>query len=348
MTQPQNCTGWPEPRIWVEAQQWWTDAGADVQSESRHFHLSACTPYNQTLSGMVTIDVLMQLHNNNDHIVKEIYFLSPMPYNASGIVTNTDNHKIGSTGLIDWGCPRPNLTCMQSFRIQVDTSLVPLDCVAPLRLRADTGLAPGVLPDLTVGNGYAYVPELSVKVRFSNGKPACPAREDPDHVPEAPTIAGGFNDFPWSYTRLTILRDVLPTKLLSGNWTIRQLHSFDQRLENRVTPVVAPVTRSFVTLNPRFHVVDPATGKASPMLGSIQLDVPNMIYQNLVIDTTKLPNGRNVLFFRTDAFIKPGTILPDTIPWLPGVRHSFSGGIPHPGGTSSAVLAFAFFVNNPI
>jgi hypothetical protein len=26
------------------------------------------------------------------------------------------------------------------------------------------------------------------QVRFANGKPACPAREEPDYLPEAPTM----------------------------------------------------------------------------------------------------------------------------------------------------------------
>jgi hypothetical protein len=127
---------------------------------------------------------------------------------------------------------------------------------------------------------------------------------------------------------------------VSGNWTLRNLQSFDQRLYNRVSPVVAPVTRSFVsgpaqiplphssvvlptdrppaarcgprlshparavvttpqvTLNPRFHVVNATTGLAAPLLGSVQLDVPGPIWRNLVVNTTRLANGRNVLFFR--------------------------------------------------
>ncbi|KAG2446610.1 hypothetical protein HYH02_008595 [Chlamydomonas schloesseri] len=348
LTQPQNCTGWPEPRFWIESQLWWTDAGHNIsiEAESRHFHIGGCIPYNQTLSGKVTFDILAQLHNNQDHIIKEIYFLAPLPSNATGIILDTSNHKIGTTGPIKFGCSQP--TCMDVYRIEVDTSLIPQDCTSALRLRAETALADGVQPNLNIGNGYVYAPELSFKVHISNGKPACPVRASPDYVPEIPTIAAGFNDFPWSYTRLSVFKDALPTKPLSGNWTIRQLMSFDQRLFNRVSPVVAPVTRSFVTLNPKFHVMDPMSGMPMPVLGSVQLDVKDMIYRNLVIDTTKLANGRNIFFFRTDAFVEPGTILPDTIPWLPGVNHTFSGGKPHPGGTSSAVLAFAFFVNNPM
>lgn len=51
LTQATNCSGWPEPRQWIEAQQWWTNAGDDIDSQSQHFHLGGCMPYNQTLTG---------------------------------------------------------------------------------------------------------------------------------------------------------------------------------------------------------------------------------------------------------------------------------------------------------
>ncbi|KAG2483476.1 hypothetical protein HYH03_017658 [Edaphochlamys debaryana] len=298
-------------------------------------------PYNQTVTGTITIDVLFQLHLQHDYFVKEIYFLAPLPFNASGIVLDTEPRKIGSTGPIDFHCPEANHTCMQVFRVEVDTSLVQQDCMGPLRARADSALREGVVANLSRGTGYTYVPELSVPVRFSNGKPACPARDEPDYEPDLPVIAAGFNDFPWSYSRMTILRDKIPMRPIRGKWRLRQLQSFDQRQYNRITPVVAPVTRSFVTLNPRFHLLP------NVIIGSVQLDKPNMIWENLEIDTTLLPNGRNILFFRSDSFIAPGTTFPDAIPWLQGVNHTFSGGKPHPGGTQSAVLAFAFFVDNP-
>jgi hypothetical protein len=42
LTQPTNCTGWPEPRMWIEAQSWWTDPGFNVSSDARHFHIGGC------------------------------------------------------------------------------------------------------------------------------------------------------------------------------------------------------------------------------------------------------------------------------------------------------------------
>lgn len=306
-------------------------------------------PYNQSVTGVITIDVLFQIHNHPLHELREVFFLAPAMTIAKspGAAIDTSLLKIGSSGPVNFSCPpEAPRTCMRVYRIQVDTSLVAADCVAPLRVRAAVAAKPGVPSNLTAGVGYGYVPELSFKVRYTNGLPACPLPADPNYIPEATTIAAGFNDFPWSYSRLSINRDVLPTRPMSGTWTIRQLQSFDQRTEDLITPVVAPVTRTFVTVSPRFHLVNATTGQPAPLLGRIVLDVPEMIYQNVVIDTTVLNNGNNVLFFRSDSFIAPGTTFPDTIPWLPGTQHAFSGGVPHPGGTSSAVLAFAFVVNN--
>ncbi len=57
-----DCSGWPEPRAYVEGQQWFTPMGQDVSSASRHVHVAACMPYKQSVSGIVTFDVLVMLH----------------------------------------------------------------------------------------------------------------------------------------------------------------------------------------------------------------------------------------------------------------------------------------------
>lgn len=46
-----DCSGWPERRVYVEAQQWFTGPGADIASQSTHTHIGACMPYKQTISG---------------------------------------------------------------------------------------------------------------------------------------------------------------------------------------------------------------------------------------------------------------------------------------------------------
>jgi hypothetical protein len=36
-----DCSGWPEPRVYVEAQQWFTPPGVDIdtQDDSKHTHI---------------------------------------------------------------------------------------------------------------------------------------------------------------------------------------------------------------------------------------------------------------------------------------------------------------------
>lgn len=53
LTNKFNCTGWPEPRIYVEGQVWVTEEGGDPSVDAAHLHVGACMPWNQTLSGLV-------------------------------------------------------------------------------------------------------------------------------------------------------------------------------------------------------------------------------------------------------------------------------------------------------
>ena len=53
LTDPFNCTGWPEPRQYIEGQVWFTPGTGNPDSQSRHLHTGACMPFNQTLRGLV-------------------------------------------------------------------------------------------------------------------------------------------------------------------------------------------------------------------------------------------------------------------------------------------------------
>ncbi len=50
-------------------------------------------PYNQTLTGEVTFDILFQIHYNPDYLVREIFFLAPMPFNAVRGGNGTPPHR---------------------------------------------------------------------------------------------------------------------------------------------------------------------------------------------------------------------------------------------------------------
>ncbi len=43
--------GYPEPRVYMESQHWFTSPGKDIDRDSKHTHIGACVPHGQTVSG---------------------------------------------------------------------------------------------------------------------------------------------------------------------------------------------------------------------------------------------------------------------------------------------------------
>ena len=65
---PVNCTGYPEPRIFLENQSWWEPqpgpASHPGTGKQGHIHVGACFPLYQKLSGSTLhLDVNVKLHN---------------------------------------------------------------------------------------------------------------------------------------------------------------------------------------------------------------------------------------------------------------------------------------------
>lgn len=68
---PLTCTGYPEPRIFLENQSWWEPQEADYRDSDHagagkqgHIHVSTCFPLHQNVSGSsLHFDVRIQYHN---------------------------------------------------------------------------------------------------------------------------------------------------------------------------------------------------------------------------------------------------------------------------------------------
>jgi hypothetical protein len=66
-----NCTGYPEPRIYLENQSWWEPQARDPADPDHpgtgkqgHIHVGTCFPLYQRLSGdTLRLDIKLQLHN---------------------------------------------------------------------------------------------------------------------------------------------------------------------------------------------------------------------------------------------------------------------------------------------
>jgi len=65
MPMPVDCTGYAQPRVFLETQAWWEPSpGAVGKNNFGHLHLGTCFPYKQTLTGKVDFDIRVTMHNN--------------------------------------------------------------------------------------------------------------------------------------------------------------------------------------------------------------------------------------------------------------------------------------------
>lgn len=55
-----SCAGYPEPRAWLEAHDWWTQTGE--ASPGRHIHVETCFPLHQTIGRSLHLDLTIRLH----------------------------------------------------------------------------------------------------------------------------------------------------------------------------------------------------------------------------------------------------------------------------------------------
>jgi len=65
MVMPVDCSGYAQPRVFLETQAWWTPTpGTTGKNDFGHLHLGTCFPYKQTLTGKVDFDIRVTMHHN--------------------------------------------------------------------------------------------------------------------------------------------------------------------------------------------------------------------------------------------------------------------------------------------
>jgi len=144
----------------MEAQQWFTPFNGDIRVNSKHTHIGACVPVNQTISGILTIDVLAQLHNMPDQQLGEIH--------ATLIVQSGTKIQAATTNRISLDCTQNLYACSAVYRLSIDTTLSPFDGYYSIQLI-------GTLDDIgnssAAGLGFNSHTTLNFRTKFSNGKP---------------------------------------------------------------------------------------------------------------------------------------------------------------------------------
>jgi len=61
---PQTCAGYPEKRIFLEGQGWWTRTAGMTGTDFGHVHSGTCFPWGQRISGTLRFDVRLTMHEN--------------------------------------------------------------------------------------------------------------------------------------------------------------------------------------------------------------------------------------------------------------------------------------------
>ena len=69
---PETCEGYPEPRVFLEAQTWWTVGRTATGLRSHHIHVGVCFPQGRTWrpspTGIVRLDFRIVFHNMRGYL----------------------------------------------------------------------------------------------------------------------------------------------------------------------------------------------------------------------------------------------------------------------------------------
>lgn len=124
---PVTCQGYPEPRVFLEAQGWWIADPGQTGSDFGHIHMGTCFPLYQTVTGVVGFDVRTALHHNPGGL---FHILPRVCLNSSGTCYTAPDVKFVPPRRCEYDC-------VFWTRINVDTAQYPHDGLASIRFRAE-------------------------------------------------------------------------------------------------------------------------------------------------------------------------------------------------------------------
>ena len=257
-----DCTGYPEPRLFLEVHAWWEGAPLQ-QGQIAHLHAGTCFPLGQTVSGMVAFDVRIVMHDNPGHLYRY----------ETGL--HTDGH--GESDLpvvaLDHRCAT---TCEFWVRTIVDTSRAN-DGWHELRFK----------PRVRFSDGSVQFTSSGWPLRTLNGNVAGGSLDGSDGTPDL-VGRGWFEDHGYQNPTLRSVDAVLPGRILSGVWQPVL------RLDAGAGGSTPTFTAAY--LNPDFHLHDEDSDGAGIVLGTWN----GPFRGELVVDTRTLPNGEYTLVLRVE------------------------------------------------
>ena len=255
-----TCEGYPQARVFVDAQSWWRTTPGMSGTDFGHVHVGGCIPERETLSENTQLDVRVMLHDNPGQL--DIFELV---YHGADYETDVEFPQTPP-----FTCPNPG-TCERWLQVPVDLSLFNHAGLQELRFRA--------FEDVPGGNNM--IASLDWQVYVENGA----TRMDQTRLafPRGKGWYTGSGYCEAGYTGVP-----LPKAPLSGVWSPR-LRMIDHGAIDDL-----PVTAYSVRLDPDFHA-DPMN--EGTVLRDGPGEFPE---QDVPIDTSLLPDGHHRLFLRAD------------------------------------------------
>jgi hypothetical protein len=287
---PQSCTGYPEPRIFLENQSWWepqaqdpADPGHPGTGKQGHIHIGTCFPLYQTLHGdSVHFDINVKLHNMTGYAYQlRIDGYGDYHYDVPRQVWSGDAGK-------PWHCATAD--CEQWVSADFPLSALHYTGDHEWNIFMIVWKSDFSIKQYNVSRWHASV---------DNGLPAAPVGSTTWATQQGIWIGtGGDTWYPTGvgkYGRVGMVREDIPwdestgkPKVVKGTWSPRL--NFEKP--------------------GKFVYVDPALHANPPSKGTVILettDSSNYDHRAVPIDTTQLTDGWHKLVFGTFTTSEAGT-----------------------------------------
>lgn len=187
MTPPMNCNTYPEPRILLDSQAWWTK---DVGDGFGHVHTLVCWPVRQKVRGIVVLDVQLTMHDDPGG---KLTALTIQIGGSGQYVAAQKKFKSALT------CAN---TCSWIVHLDANTTGFANDGWQEFRIR----------PKVTESDGKTKVGSTSFQVYLDNGKPVKSYRPADFFQGK-----GWYTGVEYAQARIT---SPLPSGSIGGNWQV--------------------------------------------------------------------------------------------------------------------------------
>lgn len=258
---PNTCTGYPEPRIFLESQGWWVTSGNDGITEGNdagrnfgHIHIGACFPLFQRVSGVVGFDLRILMHDNPGRVT----FVRPF------ICNNQQSDCYRAPDVVF----SPALTCAVASctfyqHVDIDTTRWHYDGLNGVRFR----------PEVLEPDGNTLRAANNWLMDIQNGNP-------PRTFVGGPTYIDAKGWYHGNYSSVKISDGYTPNPHAQFAVTYR-CGSTNEAVQD-----------CLVTVDPDFHATPPS-------FGTVQSDNTLTKFQRVVVSPSDFASGSHALVFRT-------------------------------------------------